>query len=129
MSSSGGATIIPLVAYPSANLAAGISTFTLLTATGGDILLRDTTIFVSTPGATITSVSVQTDNTVADIILSAVEGAVANLLAGKNIKAFVTPTIIPVGKRIQYTVAGVAGTGILKLAVTYIPLTAGATLV
>lgn len=129
MSSSGGATIIPLVAYPTADLAAGINTFTILTATGGDVLIQSIVVFVVTAGVTVTSASIQTDNTTVDQILSTAEGLLANLTAGKNLKVFSTPTVLPSGKRIRYTVAGSPGTGTLKLAITYLPLTAGATLV
>lgn len=128
MSSSGGLPILPLTAYPSADLAAGINTFTILTATGGDILIQSIVVFVSAAGVTVTSASIQTDNTTVDQILSTAEGLLANLTAGKNLKVFSTPTILPSGKRIRYTVAGSPGTGMLKLAITYIPLSAGAVL-
>ncbi len=117
-----------------ANLAQAAATYDLCTATGGDVVLdiQKLAIYVATVGATLTSVSIQTNQTNITTILSAVEGAVANLIAQKNLVR-VIPVIggllLASGQKLQYTIVGVTGTGALTVAIPFMALTAGATLV
>ena len=111
-----------------ANLAQAANTYTLATcnASGGVIILG-VEIYCSVVGATFTSVSIQTNDTTPVEFLSAVEGAVANLTAGKNIaKAWVPTTYLHTSKLIQYTIVGATGTGTLLVIVHYQPTVAGA---
>lgn len=111
-----------------ANLAQAAATYDLATcnATGG-VVIHDIQIYVATAGATLTSVAIQTNDTTSVAILSAVEGAVANLTVGKNVaKAFTGPTYLHTSKKIQFTLVGTTGTGSLLVIVRYQPSVAGA---
>ncbi len=114
-----------------ANLAQAAATYDLGTVSGGAIIidLQRLAIYVATAGATLTSVSIQTNQTNPTTILSAVEGAVANLTAQKNLVRAI-PVIgglyLASGQKLQYTIVGSTGTGSLLVAVPFIPLTAGA---
>lgn len=113
-----------------ANLAQAAATYTLaaVNATGGVVILG-VDVYCTVAGATFTSASIQTNDTTAVTILSAAEGVVANLTAGKNIaKAFTGPTYLHTSKLIQYTIAGATGTGTLLVVVRYQPTVAGADL-
>jgi hypothetical protein len=110
------------------NLAQAAATYTAATvnSTGG-ILLQDVQFYVATAGATFTSVSVQTNDTTAVTLLSALEGALANLTVGKNVlKAFTGPTYVHTSKLIQFTLVGVTGTGSMLMVLRYQPTVAGA---
>lgn len=110
------------------SLAQAAATYDLATcnATGGVVILS-VDIYCVTAGATFTSIAIQTNDTTSVPILSAVEGAVANLTAGKNIvKAFATQTYLHTGKKIQYTLVGVTGSGSLLVVVRYAPSVSGA---
>lgn len=108
------------------NLAQAAGTYDAGTVSGGTIMLLDAVVYVATAGATFTSVSVQTNTTSPVELLSAVEGAVANVTGGKNLKVFTTRTIIPSGSKIQFTIVGVTGTGSLQLHIRYQPMANGA---
>ena len=116
-----------------ANLAQAAGTYDLATATGGDVLvdLQTLAIYVATAGATLTSVSIQSNQTNATVILSAVEGAVANLIAQKNLVRAI-PVIggllLKSGQKLQYTLVGVTGTGSLNVVVPFLSIS-GSTLV
>ena len=97
----------------------------------GDILILDVNIHCITAGATFTSVAIATNDTTAVSLLSAVEGAVANLTAGKNIvKVFPVantgPILLRSGKKIQYTIVGATGTGTLLVTLRYQAVANGA---
>lgn len=108
------------------------ATYDLATVNGiGDILIHDVNIYCSVVGATFTSLAVQTNDTTAVSIMSAAEGAVANLTAGKNIvHAFpvtnTAPVLLRSGKKIQYTLVGSTGTGTVLVTLRYEPVVAGA---
>jgi hypothetical protein len=116
-----------------ANLAQAAATYDLGTVSGGNIVIdiQRLAIYVATAGATLTSVSIQTNQTNATTILSAAEGAVANLIAQKNLVRAI-PVIgglfLASGQKLQYTIVGVTGTGSLTVAVPFMALTAGATI-
>lgn len=109
------------------NCAQAAGSYDLLTATG-DVLVMLQRYYQITAGATFTALSIQTDDTTAAVLLSAAEGAVANLTAAKNITSATTntPIILKSGKKIRMTLSGSTGTGTGTLAVFYVPLTSGA---
>lgn len=125
--------ITPQIAQFTANLAQAAATYDLCTATNGDVNIdvRGLSIYVATAGAVLTSVAIQTNQTNNTALLSAVEGAVANLLAQKNLVRAI-PTIggllLKSGQKLQYTLVGATGSGSLNVTVPYMPVTAGATL-
>lgn len=116
-----------------ANLAQAAATYDLCTASGGDVLidLQKLAIYVATAGATLTSVSIQSNQSNITTILSAVEGGVANLIAQKNLVR-VIPVIggllLASGQKLQYTIVGLTGTGSLTVAIPFMAMTAGATI-
>ena len=59
-------------------------------------------------GGAITSISIQTDDATPQILLSATDGAVANLVAEAQLawQNFNAPILIKVGKKVQLTIAG-----------------------
>lgn len=117
-----------------ANLAQAAGTYDLCTASGGNVIidLALLSIYVATAGATFTSVSIQTNQTNNTTILSSAEGLLANLVAQKNLVRAI-PVIggmlLATGQKIQYTIAGATGTGSLTVAIPFMPLADGATLV
>ena len=110
------------------NLAQAAATYDAGTVSGGAIMLLDAVAYVSVVGATFTSVSIQTNTTTAVELMSAAEGAVANVTASKNLKVFTTRTMIPSGGKIQYTISGATGTGTILLQIRYQPMAASATI-
>lgn len=110
-----------------ANLAQAAGTYDLATVNNtGGIVIVGVDIYVLTAGATLTSVSIQTDDTTPEIILSALEGALANLTVGKNVvKAFSKSIYLHVAKKIQYTIVGATGSGSLRVVVRYRPIVNG----
>lgn len=111
-----------------ANLAQAAATYDLATCNAiGGVVILGIDIYVVTAGATFTSVAIATNDTTVVPILSAVEGAVANLTVGKNVvKAFATQTYLHTSKKIQYTIVGATGTGSLLIVVRYQPTVSGA---
>lgn len=115
-----------------ANLAQAAATYDLCTASG-DLLvdLYKLGIYVATAGGTFTSVSIQTNQTNVTTILSAAEGAVANLIAQKNLVRAIPVVgglILRSGQKFQYTILGLTGTGSLRVDIPYLQITAGAVL-
>ena len=122
-----------LVVRLTANLAQAAATYDLATVSGGAIVidLYNVAMYVATAGATLTSVSIQTNQTNATTILSATEGAVANLIAQKNLVR-VIPVIgslyLASGQKLQFTIVGTTGTGSLLVIIPYMAVDAGARL-
>lgn len=114
------------------NLAQAAGTYDACTAFG-DVLIDPTwiSIYVATAGATFTSVSIQTNQTNATTILTAGEGAVANLTAQRCVP-HALPTsqgiLLKSGQKIQFTLTGATGTGSLQIAIPFYPLSASATI-
>lgn len=117
----------PVGVSAAVNCAQAAGTYTLLTAVG-DVLIVENRYLQITAGATFTSLAIQTNDTTPAVILTAAEGAVANLTAQKNIVAANTDQhyIVKSGKLIQMTLVGTTGTGTGTLGLMYVPLTAGA---
>lgn len=110
------------------NLAQAAGTYDLCTASG-DVLIEDVRYQVTTVGATFTSVAVKNNESTLYTLLSAVEGAVANILAGTNLSPAAAQKLrLPSGKKLQYIIVGATGTGAIKAVITFRPITAGATL-
>lgn len=111
-----------------ANLAQAAATYDLATcnATGG-VIIQDVQLYMSVAGATFTSVAIQTTDTTPVVILTALEGALANLTVGKNVtKVFLGPTYLHTSKKIQYTLVGVTGTGTMLVVIRYQSTVGGA---
>lgn len=86
------------------------ATYDLLTGTTQDVLLESLLIRMpnEAAGGAITSISIQTNDATPQVILSAADGAVANLTAEAQLawQNFNAPILIKVGKKIQLTIAG-----------------------
>ena len=101
----------------------------------GDVLVVGMALYVSTVGGgDLTSVSIQTDATTPIVLLTAAEGAVANLLAQchplAQFQLFPSRWTLRSGQKIRYSLiaSGAAHTGALKLIIEYRPISAGASL-
>ena len=87
-----------------------IGTYDLFTGTTQDVLLES--ILIRMPnivaGGAITSISIQTDDATPQVLLSAADGAVANLTAEAQLawQNFNAPILIKVGTKVQLTIAG-----------------------
>jgi hypothetical protein len=83
--------------------------YTLFTATGGSVFVEYFTLTLPNVNcaddATITSIKVETDTTTVISLITAAQGARANLTALKAF-TFATPFTLPVGKKIILTIAG-----------------------
>lgn len=112
----------------SINLAQASATYDLASCNSiGGVIIQNIQFYVTAAGSLFTSVSVQSNDTTPIIMLSSVEGALANVTAGKNIiKAFTGPTYLHLSKKIQYTLIGVTGTGTMLAIVRYQAAIAGA---
>ena len=86
------------------------ATYDLFTGTTQDVLLESLLIRMPNivAGGAITSISIQTDDATPQILLSATDGAVANLVAEAQLawQNFNAPILIKVGKKVQLTIAG-----------------------
>ena len=111
------------------NIAQAANTYDITTATG-DVMIERFYVYVATAGATMTSVSIQTNDTTPFVLLSAVEWAVANLVAGANLNPANKNNVfkLATGKKLQFTIVGATGTGSLQLWVVRRPVTLSASL-
>ncbi|MFA5135464.1 MAG: hypothetical protein WC505_06800 [Patescibacteria group bacterium] len=114
--------------------AAAPTTYDALTATG-DVMIMGINAYVQTAGGgDLTSVSIQTNQTTPLVLLTAGQGAVANLLAQSHptstMQTLVAPWTLRSGQKVQYTLtaAGGAHTGSMRLFCSYMPISPGATL-
>ena len=109
----------------SINQAAG--TYDIFNASA-DLLVLHCNVYVNTAADTLTSVSIQTDQTNAVVIMSGAEGAVTNLTAQKNIPISAPnfPFFLRGGQKIRYSIVGSQGNGQLILNVVYRPIIEGA---
>lgn len=104
------------------DLSQAANTYDLCSA-GGDCLVKLEVVYVTTVGATWTSVSIQSNDTVPFICFSAADGAVANFVATTNLAPTLSRTFfLKRGKKLQYTIVGATGSGGAQAYVTYIPL-------
>lgn len=100
-----------------ANLAQAAGNYTLATATGGDVLITKIQPFVVSAAGGLTSITLQSNNTTPDTVLTSTLAAV--LTSGKNLTALVTPFVLPSTKAIQYSIVGTGNAGSLTVAVEY----------
>lgn len=115
-----------------ANLAQAAGTYDLVTAVG-DVLIDTSKVamYMATVGATFTSVSIQSNQTSVVTVLTALEGAVANLTAQKQIvHVFPTNSVLHLasGQKLQYTIIGATGTGSMIVDIPFMPMTMNASL-
>lgn len=109
------------------NLNQNDGTYDLCTA-NGDAEIESIEFYVSQSGSGFVSFSVQDNDTTPTEYLSAAEGAVAGITAGKNLKSYATKKILASGKKIRYTINTNGSGGNVKAFVTYRPLVFGATI-
>ncbi len=95
-----------------ANLNQAAATYDLCTATG-DVLIKIVTIFVAVAAIGLTSISISSNNTTADVVLAST--LLATLTVGKNLTPVSLPFLLPSTKKIQYTIVGVASAGSLTI--------------
>lgn len=95
--------------YVSLSLSAAKGTDDIAVATDGDIYIEDVMIYSVTDAADLTSISIQTTDAVPFVVMSAVEGGVANLTATTNIKTANAQKsfYLASGKKLQYTIDGI----------------------
>lgn len=115
-----------------ANLAQAAGTYDLCTASG-DVLIHPNwlAMYMATAGATFTSVAIQTNQTNPTNILTAGEGAVANLTSQKCVPHNVPTSqgvFLKSGQKLQYVITGATGTGSMEVVIPFTGVTAGATL-
>lgn len=113
-----------------ANIAQVAGTYDICTASGGGIYIENVVVYVTTAAATLTSVSIQTNQTNPTTVMSSVEGAVANLISQKNIVlALARPIYLADGQKLQFTITGATGTGALLVVTKYYPTNSSSDLV
>jgi len=96
-------------------------------AIGGDILLVSYNVYVGQAASTLTSVRIKTTQSNPTDIMTAAEGALANLTQSRNVPiARFQPILLRASEGIEYVIAGATGDGYLQLTMEYIPLSAGA---
>ena len=97
------------VATTTEDLQQAANTYDLFTATGANVLIENFTFTLPNVNcaddATITSISIVTDETVVRTLVTTTQGAKANLTANASF-AYSTPFTLPVGKKIRLTIAG-----------------------
>ena len=115
------------------NLAQVANTYDACVASNGDVMILGANLYVVTAGTIFTSVSVQTNQTNFLTLMTAGEGALANILAQAHpvcaAQAWIAPWTLRNGQKIQYTMVGALGTGSMRLFGYFIPITPGAVLV
>lgn len=99
------------------------ATYDLATVAGGDIAITSVKVNVGTAVTGLVSIAL-TDNDAGTSIMSAAEGAVANLLLNTLVKTYSTSFILHSTKKLQYTIVGTGLTGTASVTVTYMPLVA-----
>ena len=104
-------------------------TYDLATA-ASDVWIEKAGIYVVTAGvAPLVSISIQTNQGTPLVLMTAAEGAVANLLIGCHVSCamnlFLQPWTLRSGEKVQYTITGASGTGLLKVSFIWRPRMAG----
>ena len=115
-----------------ADFSIGSATADVCTASG-DVLIDVATVsmYVVSAGGVLTSVSVHTNQTNQTVLLTALEGALVNILPQKVLLhaiPMIGGLILKSGQKIVYTVVGIGGTGSMDIAIPFMPLTTGAAL-
>lgn len=97
-------------------------TYDIFTAFVSDVIIEHIILYIATAGAVLSSVAIKTNQTTAFDILTAVDGAVANLTSQKNLITTWTqqiPIILASGQKMQYFLVGVTGSGSIRMSVMY----------
>jgi hypothetical protein len=110
------------------NLAQVAGTYDVLTASGGDILIQDVTIFNSVAALGLVSAALATNNTTPDVLLAAGTGLLGALTGGKNFTPVQTPIYLPSGKKIQGAIVGTGSAGAIIVTVRYFKVAAASLL-
>ena len=110
-----------------------VGTYDVLTAVG-DVMILGQETFVKVAGVGFVSIELLTNQTTTVQIMTAAEGAVANITIDKNLLGLTMPNNqrfqLRAGEKIRLKVNGTDGTaGELRMVVEYRPITGGATLV
>jgi PAB1-binding protein PBP1 len=113
--------------YKSITLDGEAGSYDIATATDGDILVEDVLLYMLTAGATFDSVSIQTNDTTPFVVMTSVEGAVANLTAQTTIKTANSQKsfYLASGQKLQYTIAGAKGSGSCYIVIKYKVISSG----
>ena len=97
------------IASTTEDLQQAASTYDLFTATGGNVLVEKVTFTLPnvdcSDDATITSISIVTDEGTPRTLVTTTQGAKANLTANASF-SFSTPFTLPVTKKIRLVIAG-----------------------
>ena len=104
------------------------ATYDLCTCTVGDIMIISAVPYMAAAVTGLVSVSIQSNDTTAVVILSAGNGILANLTAGTSLAPATTRFVLRATKKLQYTIVGTGTGGGMSLAVEYRPLASGALL-
>lgn len=117
------------VKYNTVDLIKVAGTYDIVTSTN-DVLIEEIALYVITAGVGFTSVSIQTNQTNATEILSAADGAVANIVIQKNIPTTLAryPFVLRNGQKIQYTLIGDGTAGSIYMITSWRPITGGSKL-
>lgn len=129
---SNGIFAMPQIVEFTLDLAQAAGTYDICTASLGSCILTGCIVYVQTAGAIFTSISIQSNDTTPFIILSAGAGIIANLTTGANVLTTWTQTqsfSLRTGKKLQFTLIGVTGTGSLRVSFIFMPLVSGAILI
>lgn len=97
-------------------------TYDIFTAFVSDVIIEHIVLYIATAGAVLSSVAIKTNQTTAFDVLTAVDGAVANLTSQKNLITTWTqqiPIILASGQKMQYFLVGVTGSGSIRMTVMY----------
>ena len=98
------------IASTTEDLNQGAASYDLFTGTAQDLIIESLLIRMPNivAGGAITSISIQTDDATPQVLISAADGAVANLTAEAQLawQNFNAPVLIKTGTKIQLTIAG-----------------------
>ena len=98
------------------SLARSAGTYDVLVANEDMLIKRDNT-YVSQGASGVTSVSIQSNCAVPDVVLGST--LLVNLILGKNLAALGSSFILPAGKKIQVSIVGIGSAGELMLFIEY----------
>lgn len=107
------------------DLSQAAGTYTLLTASGGDVTVYSIALYATVAGAGFTSVSIETDAATPYVFLSAADGAVANITSEANVATTWSQAqaiVIGNGHALTYTMAGAAGSGSMRAVIRWLPV-------
>lgn len=100
------------------DLAQDAGSYDICTA-DADILISSVAFFVTENAATLTSITIQTDNATSDALLAST--AAGAITAGKNLAPAQTPFVLATDKNITVTITGNGTAGSIDMYVSYYP--------